>query len=66
MDYGHTIDDWAEDSDDNYCDACEDWADDDGHGNCKDCGIKFNSIDPYISPSVAKAYFLGGVQLRGH
>ena len=56
MDYGHTIDDWAEDSDDNYCDACEDWADDDGHGNCKDCGIKFNSIDPYISPSVAKAY----------
>tara|TARA_R110000737_G_scaffold175554_2_gene200774 strand:+ start:1666 stop:3789 length:2124 start_codon:yes stop_codon:yes gene_type:complete len=56
MDYGHTIDEWAEDADDNFCDACEEWTDDDGVGNCKVCGIKFNSIDPFITPSVAKAY----------
>ena len=55
MDYGHSIDDWA-DSEEDFCDACDDWAEDDGHGNCKACGIKFKSVDPFISPSVAKAY----------
>ena len=56
MDYGHTVDEWAEDTVDNYCDACEEWTDEDGHGNCKACGIKFNSVDPYITPAVAHAY----------
>ena len=39
MDYGDSVDEWAEDSDDDYCYACDDWAEDDGHGNCKECGI---------------------------
>jgi hypothetical protein len=55
MDYGHTIDDWAEDTDD-FCDACDDWSEDDGHGNCKSCGVAFKSVDPFLTPSVAKAY----------
>ena len=56
MDYGHSIDEWAEDTEDDFCDACDDWTDDDGHGNCKACGIKYKSVDPYISPAVATAY----------
>ena len=56
MDYGHSIDEWAEDTEDNFCDACDDWTDEDGHGNCKACGIKYKSVDPYISPAVATAY----------
>ena len=38
MDYEHSVDKWAEDTDD-FCHACDDWTDADGHGNCKDCGI---------------------------
>jgi hypothetical protein len=56
MDYGHSIDEWAEDTEDDFCDACDDWTDDDGHGNCKVCGIKYKSVDPFISPAVANAY----------
>jgi|TARA_X000001382_G_scaffold3259_4_gene3475 hypothetical protein len=56
MDYGHSIDEWAEDTEDDFCDACDDWTDDDGHGNCKACGIKYKSVDPFISPAVATAY----------
>ena len=56
MDYGHSIDEWAEDTEDDFCDACDDWTNDDGHGNCKACGIKYKSVDPYISPAVATAY----------
>ena len=56
MDYGHSIDEWAEDTEDDFCDACDDWTDDHGHGNCKVCGIKYKSVDPFISPAVANAY----------
>ena len=56
MDYGHSIDDWAEDTEDDFCDACDDWTADDGHGNCKACGIKYNTVDPFLTPHVAKAY----------
>ena len=56
MDYGHTIDDWAEESEEDYCNSCEDWTDDDGHGNCKACGISFNTVDPFVTPQVAKVY----------
>ena len=56
MDYGHSIDEWAEDTEDDFCDVCDDWTNDDGHGNCKACGIKYKSVDPFISPAVATAY----------
>ena len=56
MDYGHSIDEWAEDTEDDFCDACDDWTVDDGHGNCKACGIKYKSVDPFLTPSIAKAY----------
>ena len=55
MDYKDTVDKWAEDDDD-FCYGCDDWTEDDGHGNCKDCGNKYNTVDPFISPSVAKVY----------
>ena len=55
MDYKDTVDDWAEDTDD-FCHACDDWTEPDEHGGCKDCGVKYNTIDPFISPSVAKVY----------
>ena len=55
MDYKDTVDDWAEDTDD-FCHACDDWTEPDEHGCCKDCGVKYNTIDPFISPSVAKVY----------
>ena len=55
MDYKDTVDDWAEDTDD-FCHACDDWTEPDEHGCCKDCGVEYNTIDPFISPSVAKVY----------
>ena len=55
MDYEDTVDTWAEDTDD-FCHACDDWTEPDEHGCCKDCGVKYNTIDPFISPSVAKVY----------
>ena len=55
MDYKDTVDKWAEDDDD-FCYGCDDWTEDDGHGNCKDCGNKYNTVDPFVSPSVAKVY----------
>lgn len=55
MDYEHSVDKWAEDTDD-FCHACDDWTDADGHGNCKDCGIAYNTVDPFLTPSVAKVY----------
>ena len=57
MDYGHSIDEWAEDTEDDFCDACDDWTNDDGHGNCKACGIKYKSVvGPTSLPAVATAY----------
>jgi len=55
MDYKDSVDDWAEDSDD-YCYGCDDWTENDGHDNCVTCGNKFSTVDPFISPSVAKMY----------
>ena len=55
MDYEDTVDTWAEDTDD-FCHACDDWTEPDEHGCCKDCGVEYNTIDPFISPSVAKVY----------
>ena len=55
MDYKTSVDDWAEDTDD-FCHACDDWTDADEHGNCSDCGIAYNTVDPFITPSVAKVY----------
>tara|TARA_R100000458_G_C8274205_1_gene249117 strand:- start:408 stop:2531 length:2124 start_codon:yes stop_codon:yes gene_type:complete len=58
MDYGDSVDDWASvgDDDDDFCYGCDDWTEDDGHGNCKDCGNKYSTVDPFISPSTAKVY----------
>ena len=55
MDYKTSVDDWAEDTDD-FCHACDDWTEPDEHGNCSDCGIAYNTIDPFLTPSVAKVY----------
>ena len=55
MDYKDTIDDWTDDTED-FCHACDDWTEPDGHGNCNGCGIAYNTVDPFITPSVAKAY----------
>ena len=56
MDYKDSVDKWADDTEDDYCYGCDDWTEDDGHGNCKDCGNKYTTVDPFISPSVAKVY----------
>ena len=56
MDYGDSIDEWTEDSDDVFCYACDDWTDADGHGNCKDCGNSYTTVDPFVSPTIAKTY----------
>ena len=58
MDYGHSIDEWAEatSEEEDFCYGCDDWTEDDGHGNCKDCGNKYSTVDPFISPSTAKVY----------
>ncbi len=55
MDYKTSVDDWAEDTDD-FCQACDDWTDADDHGCCTECGVKYNTIDPFLTPSVAKVY----------
>jgi len=55
MDYGHSVDEWAEDTDD-FCDGCDDWTDGDDHGNCSACGNSYKTVDPFLTPSVAKAY----------
>ena len=55
MDYKDTVDDWAEDTDD-FCYTCDDWTDSDDHGNCADCGNKYTTVDPFLTPSVAKVY----------
>ncbi len=53
-----TVDDWTSvgEDDDDFCYGCDDWTEDDGHGNCKECGVSFTSVDPFISPTVAKTY----------
>ena len=56
MDYGDSIDEWTEDSDNDFCYACDDWTDADGHGNCKDCGNSYTTVDPFVSPTIAKTY----------
>jgi cobalamin biosynthesis protein CobT len=56
MDYKDTVDKWADDDDDDFCYGCDDWTEDDGHGNCKDCGNSYTTVDPFITPSVAKVY----------
>ena len=50
MDYKTSVDDWAEDTDD-FCHACDDWTDSDDHGNCADCGNKYSTVDPFLTPS---------------
>ena len=55
MDYKTSVDDWAEDTDD-FCHACDDWTEPDEHGNCSDCGVAYNTVDPFLTPSVAKVY----------
>jgi len=57
MDREDTIDTWASaEDDDDFCYACDDWAEDDGHGNCKECGVSFKTVDPFITPTVAKTH----------
>ena len=56
MDYGHTVDEWAEEDSEDFCHACDDWTTADEHNNCKECGVAYNTIDPFITPSVTKAY----------
>ena len=56
MDYGDSIDEWTEDSDDDFCYACDDWTESDDHGNCADCGNSYTTVDPFISPTIAKTY----------
>ncbi len=57
MDYGDSVDEWASTKeDDDFCYGCDDWTEDDGHGNCKDCGNKYSTVDPFISPTTAKVY----------
>ena len=54
MDYEDTVDTWADDDNDDFCYGCDDWTEDDGHGNCNACGNKYTTVDPFITPSVAK------------
>ena len=56
MDYEDTVDTWADDDNDDFCYGCDDWTEDDGHGNCNACGNKYTTVDPFITPSVAKVY----------
>jgi hypothetical protein len=56
MDYGDSIDEWTEDSDDDFCYACDDWTESDDHGNCNDCGNSYTTVDPFVSPTIAKTY----------
>ena len=56
MDYGHSVDEWAEDDSADFCHACDDWTDADDHNCCSACGVEYNTIDPFLTPSVAKAY----------
>jgi hypothetical protein len=65
MDYETTVDTWAEDTDD-FCHACDDWTEPDEHGCCKDCGVKYNTIDPFLTPSVAKVYSSPAPSISAH
>ena len=65
MAYEHSVDSWAEDTDD-FCQACDDWTDADEHGNCKDCGIAYNTVDPFLTPSVAKVYSSPAPSVSAH
>ena len=65
MDYKDSIDDWAEDTDD-FCYGCDDWTENDGHDNCVACGNKFSTVDPFISPSVAKVYSSPAPSVSAH
>jgi len=56
MDYKDSVDKWADDDDDDYCYGCDDWTENDGHDNCVACGNKYSTVDPFVSPSVARAY----------
>jgi hypothetical protein len=56
MDYGDSIDEWTEDSDNDFCYACDDWTESDDHGNCADCGNSYTTVDPFVSPTIAKTY----------
>ena len=55
MDYGHSVDEWAEDDSADFCHACDDWTDADDHNCCSACGVEYNTVDPFLTPSVAKA-----------
>ena len=65
MDYKDSVDDWAEDTDD-FCYGCDDWTENDGHDNCVACGNKFSTVDPFISPSVAKVYSSPAPSVSAH
>ena len=56
MDYEDTVDTWTESSDDDFCYACDDWTESDDHGNCADCGNSYTTVDPFVSPTIAKTY----------
>ena len=66
MDYEDTVDKWADDDDDDFCYGCDDWTEDDGHGNCKDCGNSYTTVDPFITPSVAKVYSSPAPSVSAH
>ncbi|BCV02393.1 MAG: hypothetical protein CM15mV52_0450 [uncultured marine virus] len=38
----------------------------DEHGNCSDCGIAYNTIDPFLTPSVAKVYSSDAPSVSAH
>jgi len=65
MDYGDTVDEWAEDTDD-FCYGCDDWTENDGHDNCKSCGNKYSTVDPFVSSSVAKVYSSPAPSVSAH
>ena len=67
MDYGDSVDEWASTKeDDDFCYGCDDWTEDDGHGNCKDCGNKYSTVDPFISPKTAKVYSSPAPSVSSH
>ena len=67
MDYEDTVDSWASaEDDDDFCYGCDDWTEDDGHGNCKDCGNKYSTVDPFISPKTAKVYSSPAPSVSSH
>ena len=66
MDYGDTVDEWTEDSDEDFCYGCDDWTQSDDHDNCSACGNKYTTVDPFIHPSSAKVYSSPAPKVSAH